>query len=111
MEQETSQSETDVNNDHELVKRRAILAAEFHALPAYGSAEFWSLIEGSQSKVWVGTPCPSTQRRNCKACRVLEVFPDAIQSKMSVLALSDSCNLFARCDEVIRRRLTCGAYA
>ena len=51
MEQETSQSETDVNNDHELVKRRAILAAEFHALPTYGSADFWCLVEEPQLKL------------------------------------------------------------
>jgi len=51
MEQETSQSETDVNNDHELVKRRAILAAEFHALPTYGSADFWRLVEDPQFKL------------------------------------------------------------
>jgi hypothetical protein len=51
MEQETSQSETDVNNDHELVRRRAILAAEFHALPTYGSADFWRRVEEPQLKL------------------------------------------------------------
>ena len=51
MEQETSQSETNVNNDHELVRRRAILATEFQALPTYGSAAFWRLVEEPQSKL------------------------------------------------------------
>lgn len=51
MEQETSQSETDVNNDHELVRRRAMLANEFQALPIYGSADFWRLIEEPQLTV------------------------------------------------------------
>jgi len=51
MEQEASQSETNVNNDHELVRRRAILAMEFQALPTYGSAAFWRLVEEPQSKL------------------------------------------------------------
>ncbi len=51
MQQETSQSETDVNHDQDLVRRRAILATQFQALPIYGSAEFWSLVEEPQLKL------------------------------------------------------------
>jgi|GEM_PF-602279 len=51
MEQETSQSEKDVNYDQDLFRRRANLAAQFQALPTYGSAEFWSLIEEPQLKL------------------------------------------------------------
>jgi len=51
MEQETSQSEKDVNYDQDLFRRREILASQFQALPTYGSVEFWSLIEEPQSKL------------------------------------------------------------
>src|SRR5712691_11520513 len=50
MEQETSQSKSEVNNDQDLVRRRAILATQFQSLPTYGSAEFWCLVEESQLK-------------------------------------------------------------
>jgi hypothetical protein len=51
MEQETSQSEQDADNDLALVRRRAVLATAFQALPTYGSAEFWRLVEESQLKL------------------------------------------------------------
>jgi hypothetical protein len=51
MQQETFQSEADVNNVHELVRRRTILATEFQALPTYGSADFWHLVEEPQLKL------------------------------------------------------------
>jgi RNA polymerase sigma factor (sigma-70 family) len=51
MEQETSQSEQDADNDLALVRRRAVLSTAFQALPAYGSAEFWRLVEESQLKL------------------------------------------------------------
>jgi hypothetical protein len=51
MEQETSQSEQDADNDLALLRRRAVLATAFQALPTYGSAEFWSIIEESQLKL------------------------------------------------------------
>jgi hypothetical protein len=51
MEQETSLSEQAADNDLDLVRRRAALATAFQALPRYGSAEFWSLVEESQSKL------------------------------------------------------------
>jgi hypothetical protein len=51
MQQETSQFEADVINDHELVRRRTILATEFQALPTYGSADFWRLVEEPQLKL------------------------------------------------------------
>ena len=50
MEQATSQSDVSSNYDQDLVKRRASIARQFQALPTYGSAEFWSLIEESQLK-------------------------------------------------------------
>jgi hypothetical protein len=51
MEQATSQIEKDSNYDQDLVRRRAFLAAQFQALPSYGSAELWSRIEESQLKL------------------------------------------------------------
>ena len=51
MEQATSQIEKDSNHDQDLVRRRAYIAAQFQALPSYGSAEFWSRIEESQLKL------------------------------------------------------------
>jgi len=51
MEQETSQSEQDADNDLALVRRRAVLATAFQALPTYGSTEFWSIVEESQLKL------------------------------------------------------------
>ena len=51
MEQETSQSEQAADTDLDLVRRRAALATAFQALPTYGSAEFWSLVEESQLKL------------------------------------------------------------
>lgn len=51
MEQATSQIEKDSNYDQDLVRRRAFIAAQFQALPSYGSAEFWSRIEESQLKL------------------------------------------------------------
>jgi hypothetical protein len=51
MEQATSQSDIASNYDQDLVKRRAFLATQFHALPTYGSTEFWSCIEESQLKL------------------------------------------------------------
>jgi RNA polymerase sigma factor (sigma-70 family) len=51
MEQATSQIEKDSNYDQELVRRRAFIAAQFQALPSYGSAEFWSRIEEPQLKL------------------------------------------------------------
>jgi len=51
MEQATSQIEKDSNYDPDLVRRRAFIAAQFQALPSYGSAEFWSRIEESQLKL------------------------------------------------------------
>lgn len=51
MEQATSQIEKDSNYDQDLVRRRAFIAAQFQALPSYGSAEFWSRIEEPQLKL------------------------------------------------------------
>jgi RNA polymerase sigma factor (sigma-70 family) len=51
MEQETAQSEQAADTDLDLVRRRAALATAFQALPTYGSAEFWSLVEESQLKL------------------------------------------------------------
>jgi hypothetical protein len=51
MEQETSESEQDAGYDRDLIRRRAILATAFQALPTYGSAEFWSLVEEPQLKL------------------------------------------------------------
>jgi hypothetical protein len=51
MEQETSQSEQDADNDLALVRRRAVLSTAFQALPTYGSADFWHLVEESQLKL------------------------------------------------------------
>lgn len=51
MEQATSQIEKDSNYDQDLVRRRAFIAAQFQALPSYGSAEFWSRIEESELKL------------------------------------------------------------
>jgi hypothetical protein len=51
MEQETSQPEKDVNYDQDLCRRRAILASQFQALPTYGSADFWRLVEDPQFKL------------------------------------------------------------
>ena len=48
MEQEASESEQDAGCDRDLIRRRAILATAFQALPTYGSAEFWSLVEEPQ---------------------------------------------------------------
>jgi hypothetical protein len=51
MEQVTSQLENDMNYDQDLVRRRAFLTTQFQALPAYGSAEFWSRMEEPQLKL------------------------------------------------------------
>ena len=51
MQQETSQYKKDVNYDQDLLGRRAFLATQFQALPAFGSAEFWSRIEEPQLKL------------------------------------------------------------
>lgn len=51
MKQATSQTEKDSNNVQELAKRRASLATQFQSIPTYGSAEFWSRIEESQSNL------------------------------------------------------------
>jgi hypothetical protein len=51
MELATFQLEKDMNDDQDLVRRRAFLAAQFQALPSYGSAEFWRCIEETQSKL------------------------------------------------------------
>jgi hypothetical protein len=45
VEQKNSQSKRDVDYDLALIRRRADLANAFQALPAYASAEFWSLVE------------------------------------------------------------------
>ena len=51
MEQANSQSERDMNYDQDLFRRRALLAAQFKALPTYGTAEFWRRIEEPQLKL------------------------------------------------------------
>lgn len=51
MEQESSQSEQDDDNDLALLRRRAILASAFQALPTYGSTAFWSIVEEPQLKL------------------------------------------------------------
>ena len=51
MEQAISQTEKDCNYDQDLVKRRALLAAQFKSLPTYGTAEFWRRIEEPQLKL------------------------------------------------------------
>ena len=51
MEQAYSQSEKDSNYDQDLFRRRALLAAQFKALPTYGTAEFWRRIEEPQLKL------------------------------------------------------------
>src|SRR6266496_2345121 len=48
MEEVSSESVQDSGNDRDLIRRRAILATAFQALPTYGSAEFWSLVEEPQ---------------------------------------------------------------
>src|SRR6266702_1969208 len=51
VEQKSSQSEGDADHDLDLVMRRAALATAFQVLPAYGSAEFWSLVEEPELKI------------------------------------------------------------
>jgi hypothetical protein len=51
MEQATFQSEKDSIYDQNLAERRAFLAAQFQSIPTYGSAEYWSRIVESQSKL------------------------------------------------------------
>ena len=51
MEQANSQSEKDMHYDPDLFRRRALLAAQFKALPTYGTAEFWRRIAEPQLKL------------------------------------------------------------
>ncbi len=51
VEQKSSQSEEEADQYLDLVRRRAALVTAFQALPAYGSVEFWSLVEEPELKV------------------------------------------------------------
>ena len=51
MEQATYQTVRDSNYAQDLAIRRAFIANQFQSIPIYGSAEFWSRIEKSQSEL------------------------------------------------------------
>jgi hypothetical protein len=51
VEHKSYQAEENADHDLDLARRRASLATAFQALPAYGSVEFWSLVEEPELKV------------------------------------------------------------
>ena len=67
MELERSQLDEDIDND--LVKRHITLADIYKALPAYGSVEFWSIIEEPDLKLAVPLEVLVRCTRAAIACR------------------------------------------
>lgn len=50
MEKDSGQTgKASAQEDERVIERRTALAEAYRALPAYGSADFWSLLEGSQA--------------------------------------------------------------